>query len=84
MVHTHALTTDDIRKPTEDQLTEKSTDGSRDLDTKILVGVQGLAFAIDVAQHGRGNVDGENIISVGVTLSHDCNRPLKGSLRTHR
>lgn len=39
---THALATDDIRKPTEEQLTNQSTDGSSHLDTKILVGVEFL------------------------------------------
>ena len=35
---THALATDDIGEPTEKELTDESSNGSSDLDTKVLVG----------------------------------------------
>ena len=37
---THPLTTDDIRKPTEEQLPDKGANGGCDLDTEVLVGAE--------------------------------------------
>ena len=64
MGRTHALATDDIREPTEEQLTDEVTDGRRDLDTEVLVRAEFLAFTVDVAEHRRGDVDGEDVISM--------------------
>ena len=64
VLRTHALTTDDICQPTEEQLTDKCTDGSSNLDTEILVSSELLVVAVDIAEHGRGNVDGENVVAV--------------------
>ena len=60
----HPLTTDDIRKPTEKQLPDKSTNGGSDLDAEILVDVQLLTLAVDIAKHGRRDVDRKNIVAV--------------------
>ena len=60
---THALTPNDVSEPAEQELPNKGTDWGGDLDAKILVGVQGMAFTINKAQHLRGDVDGEEIIS---------------------
>ena len=43
---THALPTDDIREPTEQQLTDKGSDRGRNLDTEVLVGTQFLCARI--------------------------------------
>ena len=37
---THALPTDDIREPPEQQLTDKGSDRGRNLDTEVLVGAE--------------------------------------------
>jgi len=61
--HTHAFTPEDIGEPTKEKLAEKITDWSGNLDAKILVNVQRVAMTINIAQHLRGNVDGEDIVS---------------------
>jgi hypothetical protein len=62
---THALTTDDIGEPTEEQLTDESANRGRDLDTQVLVFVELLVVAIDVAQHNRSNVDSKDVVGIG-------------------
>lgn len=66
---THALTTDDIREPSEEQLTDEVTDGSSYLDTKILVRAQSPVRVVDVAKHRRGDVDGKDIVAVCGAMS---------------
>lgn len=61
--HTHALTPKDIGEPTKEKLTEKITYWSGNLDTKILINVQYMAMTVDISQHLRGNVDGEDIVA---------------------
>ena len=63
----HALATEDVCEPSEEQLTDKSTDGRGDLDAEILVGAQFLVLAVDIAQHRRGDVDGEDVVAVNET-----------------
>ncbi len=70
--HTHALTPNDIGKPTKNKLAEKIADWSGNFDTKILVYVQYMVMAINIAQHLRGNVDGEDIVA-------DNPLPIRGS-----
>ena len=60
----HALTADDICEPSEEQLTEESTDGGGDLDAEVLVWAENLSRAIDIAQHCGGNVDSEDIVGI--------------------
>ena len=60
---THALTTDDICQPTEEELTHESTDGGCDLDTEILVGGQLASRTVNVAKHGRRDVDREDVVA---------------------
>lgn len=62
---THPLTTEDIREPTEESLTDEVTNRGGDLDTKVLVGAELSALAIDIAQHHGGDVDGENVVPGG-------------------
>ena len=64
MLHTHALATDNICEPTEEQLTDEGTARGSNLDTEILVGVELAAGTINITQHGGGQVDGEDIIAV--------------------
>lgn len=61
----HLLTTDHVGKPTKEQLAHKCTNGSSDLDAQVLVGVEpGVSLSVDITKHGRGNVDGEDIIGI--------------------
>lgn len=41
---THLLTTDNIGQPTEEELSNQSTNGGSDLDSKILIGVEFAAW----------------------------------------
>lgn len=58
-LRTHALTTNEIREPSEEQLTDEGTDWRSNFDTEVLVGGQSssMRFVIDVAQHCRSDVD---------------------------
>lgn len=46
-------------------MTEECADRSGDLDTKILVDVEGSTGAVEVSQHGGGDADGENVVGIG-------------------
>lgn len=65
---THALTTNDIGEPTEDELTEDITDRSSNLDTEILVAVVGsdrgggCTVSVHHAEHGCGDGNGEDVV----------------------
>ncbi len=48
---THPLTTNNIREPTEEKLTDKSTNRGRDLDPKILVRREGLRARVISADY---------------------------------
>jgi len=61
----HPLSTDDISQPTEQELTNQSADRGGDFDAKILMGGEFTTFAIDITQHGGGDVDSENIVGIG-------------------
>ena len=63
-IRTHPLTTEDICEPTKEKLTDKGTDRGSNLDTEVLVCVELLSVAVNVAQHCRGNVDGKDIVAV--------------------
>lgn len=58
-LRTHALTTNEIRKPSEEQLTDESADRRSNFDTEVLVGGQSssMRFVVDVAQHRRSDVN---------------------------
>ena len=61
---THALTTNDVSQPAEEELTDNVADRSGDLDTEILVRREGTGpVLIDITQHGGGDVDCENIVA---------------------
>lgn len=61
--HTHALATDDICQPTEEELPNEGTDGGGDLETKILIRGGLLTGTIDIADHDGSNVNGEDVIA---------------------
>jgi hypothetical protein len=61
----HPLTADNISQPTEEELSNQSANGGSDLDSEILIGVEFAACTIDITQHGRGDVDGEDVVAVG-------------------
>ncbi len=63
MKPTHALTTDNICEPTEEQLADKVANGSCDLDTEVLVCAELAMGVVDVAQHRRSNVDSEDVVA---------------------
>lgn len=63
IILTHLLTTQEICEPAKEELTDKGTDRGRDLDAEILMRVQLLTYAVYIAQHCGGNVDGEDIIA---------------------
>ena len=61
---THSFTTDDIREPTKEQLTDKVAYGGCDFYAEVLVSVELLGVAaVDVAQHCGRDVDGEDIVA---------------------
>ena len=82
-VRTHALAPDNICQPTEEELTDKSTRGSSGLDTEILVGGQLVVGTVDVSQHGRRDVDREDIVAVERKLNRAVENDQKNEL-THR
>jgi len=61
--HTHALATDDICQPTEEELSNEGTNGGGDLETKILIRSGLLTGAVDIADHDGGDVNGKDIIT---------------------
>ena len=61
--HTHALATNDICQPTEEELPNEGTNGGGDLETKILIRSSLLTGTIDIADHDRGDVNGEDVIT---------------------
>ena len=63
-IHTHPLTSENICEPTIEKLTDKGTNRGSNLDTEVLVCVELLSVAVNVAQHCRGNVDGKDIVAV--------------------
>lgn len=56
-LHTHLFAPDEIGQPPEEELTEDSSHGCRHLHSQVLVGVEDLVFAIDIAKHGSSNVN---------------------------
>lgn len=62
MALTHPLATDDISEPTEEKLSDQGTNGSRDLDTEVLVGREGLRARVISVDYKRGVVE-NNILS---------------------
>lgn len=60
---THPLTTEEICQPAEQELTDESADWGCDFDAEILMRVQFLVGTVDIAQHRRGDVDGEDIVA---------------------
>ena len=56
---THPLTTNDISEPTEEKLSDQGTNGSRDLDTKVLVSSEGLRARVISVDYKRGVVENE-------------------------
>ena len=50
------------------KLSEESTDGRSDLESKILVAGEGAigvrVGVVDVSDHGRGEIDGEDVIRI--------------------
>lgn len=61
--HTHALPPKDIGEPTKDNLAKKITDWGGNLDAKILINIQRMVMAVNITEHLRGNVDGEEIVA---------------------
>lgn len=60
---THFLTAKKIRKPSEEKLTDQSTNWRSDLYTEILIGGELLTWSVDITQHRRRDVDGKDIIT---------------------
>lgn len=61
--HTHALATNDICQPTEEELSNERTNGCSDLDTKVLIWSKLLVGTVDIANHDRGDINGEDVIT---------------------
>jgi hypothetical protein len=61
-MRTHPLATNDIRQPTKQELANKCSDRRSNLYPKILIDARFSTFAVDIAQHNGGNVDGENVV----------------------
>ena len=86
----HPLTTHDIGKSTEPNLTYDRTSRRRNFDGRIRIGrdVSGLALCVvpvDDTQHGGNQVDGEDIVGIGeeTNARHDNGAhmvPAEGSL----
>lgn len=47
------------------QLAHERSDGGSNLDTEILIDRKCTFWTIDIAQHGGGNRDSKNVISIG-------------------
>ena len=71
----HALATDDVREPTEEQLTDEGTDGGGDFDAEVLVDVELAVFVVDVAQHRRGDVDREDVVAAVCNVRRELGHP---------
>jgi len=65
---THALPAHFIRKPTEEELTDESADGCGDFDAEFLVRVEFLALSVNIAQHGRRNIDGKDVVASRIAV----------------
>ena len=61
--HTHALATDDVCQPTEEELSNEGTNGGGNLETEILIRSCLLTGTVDIADHDRGDVNGKDIIT---------------------
>jgi hypothetical protein len=61
----HALATNMVGEPTEENLTDESTDRGRDLETEVLVGRVGATLVVDVADHGCDDGDREDVVGIG-------------------
>lgn len=48
------------------QLTDKRSNGSGNLDTEVLVGIQSAVVTIDVSYHGSADGDSEDIVGICV------------------
>lgn len=67
----HLLATVDISEVSEAELSKESSDGGGDLESEILVGSERREAgsrhgAVDVSDHGGGEVNGEDIVGIGV------------------
>lgn len=60
---THALATNDVCQPTEEELANERTNRCRDLETKVLICCGLLTGAIDIADHDGGDVNGEDVVA---------------------
>jgi hypothetical protein len=61
----HALATNLVGKPTEENLTEESADRGSDLETEVLVGCVGATLVVDVADHSCDDGDREDVVGIG-------------------
>jgi hypothetical protein len=60
----HPLSSNNISKPSKQQLTDKGTDRVGDLYPQILIGSVLLSVMVDVSNHGSSDGDGEDIVGI--------------------
>lgn len=61
---THSLSANNVSQPSKDKLADQSSDWGSNFDAKVLVLAEFLIMAIDVSQHCRCDIDGEDIVAV--------------------
>ena len=60
---THALATDDISEPTEEELSNERANGCGNLDTEILIRSGLLTGTINIADHDGGDVNRKDVVT---------------------
>lgn len=60
---THLLPSKNVGQPAEEELTDEGANRRRDLESKVLLLVELLLVAVDIANHDGGDVDGEDVVA---------------------